>query len=389
MYLNDSKKATRLQKRKALLSGPHAFVFEEIKKTGYSIRNSRDNSNYRALDKDVMILKKLTATRLDETRVRISWQSRESVDRIAVSWTDSPEAGAKPAGELEVSRRSFVDIQGLDPKIRYYFTLGANGTILGRTAERLVRLEGTFNFRDLGGYQTSNGLRIKWGRVFRSDNLGKLTKQDHRILHRMQLKLVCDFRSHAEADNTPDSLEGPGAIDYLHLPMVLGTVDAVEAMKRFKNKDLDWLTPSYMIDGYLKNIEHSADKWAAVLSCLIRGQAPLVFHCSAGKDRTGICAGLILLALGVPEETVIFDHGLSNHYLEAFLPKVYSYFESLGLDPSRLGSYLSAPQEAMLGVLEHINASYGSVLTYLEQKAGISPEQIEVLRRNLLEHPYA
>ena len=336
-----------------------------------------------------MNVRNINAARLDETTVRISWQSEDSSDEVSVSWTDSPQGKNGPAGECRVSGRTWVDIRGLEPSTRYYFTLRANDKTLGKTAERLVPLEGTFNFRDLGGYKTENGFRVKWGRIFRSDNLANLTPRDHRTLQSMNLKLICDFRSSSEVRHTPDSIPGNGRIEYLHLPMILGTVDAVEAMKRIEKKDLDWLTPSYMTDGYLKNIEHSADKWAVVIQRLIQDQDPLVFHCSAGKDRTGICAGLILLALGVPKETVLFDHGLSNHYLEAFLPRVYRYFESLGLDTGRLDPYLSAPREAMLCVLEHIHASYGSVSAYLKQKAGIDQEQIETLKSSLLEQNHA
>ncbi|MFW6054379.1 MAG: tyrosine-protein phosphatase [Thermodesulfobacteriota bacterium] len=332
-----------------------------------------------------MNVKNIGATRLNETTIRISWQAEESSEETSVSWTDSPDEGARPAGERFVSGRSWVDIKGLDPTTRYYFTLRANNKILGKTAERLVPLEGTFNFRDLGGYKTEDGFRVKWGRIFRSDNLANLTPRDHRTLEKMNLKLICDFRSSSEVRHTPDCLPEHWKIEYLHLPMLLGTLDAVEAMERIKKKDLDWLSPTYMRDGYLKNIELSADKWAAVIQRLLKNQRPLVFHCSAGKDRTGICAGLILLALGVPKETVLFDHGLSNHYLEAFLPKVYRYFETLGLETDRLDPYLRAPREAMLCALEHISVSYGSVLTYLKQKAGISQEQIEILKSSLLE----
>jgi protein-tyrosine phosphatase len=332
-----------------------------------------------------MFLPSIRLQRIKADTLRISWQEMPGIDAVSISWSVSPEAEAEPAGSTLISNGSWTDIDRLDPTSRYYFTLSSNGRILGRIAERLVPFEGTFNFRDLGGYPAAGGRRVKWGRVFRSDNLSNLSARDHALFQQMRIKLVCDFRSPPERAKSPNKLPQDPAVQSLHLPMLLGTIDAVEAMERFKNKDLDWLTPDYMQDGYLKNLEHSADKWAAVFKRLLDDEPPLVFHCSAGKDRTGICAALILLALGVPRETVIHDHRLSNEYLQAFLPKVNSYFQSLGLDPRRIAPYLTAPEEAMLAVLDHLQERYGSIEAYLDHKAGITEQQIALLREKLLE----
>ncbi len=332
-----------------------------------------------------MELPSLQVKRVNEDTIRISWLKTPGIEEMSIFWSTSPEADAEPSGSTRIYNRSWVDIAPLDPNTRYYFTLRANGRGLGRVAERLVPFDGTFNFRDLGGYRTKNGSRVKWGRVYRADNLSNLTDRDHELLKRMHISVVCDFRSPPEREKSPNKLPRNLTVHSLHLPMTLGTMDAVEAMERFKNKDIDWLTPGYMQDGYLKNLEHSADKWAVVFKRLVNDTEPLVFHCSAGKDRTGICAALILLALGVPRETVIYDHSLSNEYLKAFLPEVNSYFESLGLDPRRLTPYLTAPREAMQAVLDHIQTRYGSIETYLLQKAGIREEQILALREKFLE----
>jgi len=327
----------------------------------------------------------ITLQRLNATSVRLCWEKLPKNHVCALSWTTSPEPGAEPCGSILISDRTWTDIADLEPNTRYYFQLSANGHHLGRVAERLVPFEGTFNFRDLGGYSTSNGGRVTWGRIFRSDNLTNLTLNDHQLFSRMQIRLVCDFRSRAERERSPNKLPRDAALQSLHLPMMLGSLDAVEAMERIKRNDLEWLTPEYMLDGYIKILEESADKWAVVFNRLLEPEPRLVFHCSAGKDRTGICAALILLALGVPEKVVMKDHALSNEYLKAFLPKVYSYFESLGLDTQRLTPYLTAPQEAMRAVLDHIRIHYGGIATYLEEKIGISTEEIRILRETFLE----
>ena len=327
----------------------------------------------------------ITLQRIDSTSIRISWQKLPELPDAAISWANSPEPEAEPSGSTQISGRTWVDIADLDPNTRYYFQLTANGQPLARIAERLVPFEGTFNFRDLGGYPTSNGRRVRWGRIFRSDNLTNLTPRDHQLFTRMQIAVVCDFRSRAERERSPNKLPRDLPIEDMHLPMFLGSLDAVEAMERIKQNDLEWLTPEYMLDGYIKNLEESADKWAAVFKRLLEPEPRLVFHCSAGKDRTGICAAFILLALGVPEKAVMKDHALSNEYLQAFLPKVYSYFDSLGLNTQRITPYLTAPREAMRAVLDRIRIQYGGIETYLDHKVGIREEHIRVLRETLLE----
>jgi protein-tyrosine phosphatase len=114
-------------------------------------------------------------------------------------------------------------------------------------------------------------------------------------------------------------------------------------------------------------------------------QLALVFHCTGGKDRAGTCAALVLLALGVPEETVIRDHGLSNIFVADVLEKIYAQFESSGIDRNRISPYFTAPQYCIEALLDHIRAKYGSPADYLKSKAGVTEEMLEQIKRQLLE----
>jgi protein-tyrosine phosphatase len=111
----------------------------------------------------------------------------------------------------------------------------------------------------------------------------------------------------------------------------------------------------------------------------------LVFHCTGGKDRAGVGAALILLSLGVPEATVIYDHGLSNLYIAAVLEKIYDRIRSLGVDSKQVAPYFSAPKNAIIAVVRHIRQTYGSAADYLINKAGVDKRVIEQLREDLLE----
>jgi protein-tyrosine phosphatase len=141
-----------------------------------------------------------------------------------------------------------------------------------------------------------------------------------------------------------------------------------------------------MTEGYLKNIDDFASVWSTLLKSLAEGsRRPLVFHCTGGKDRAGVCTALILLLLGVPEETVIYDHGLSNLYIAAVLKKIYEQIRSYGVDPDQVAPYFTAPKNAIVTAVLHIRKTYGSAADYLINNAGVDEKIVAQLREDLLE----
>ncbi len=250
--------------------------------------------------------------------------------------------------------------------------------------ERRIKLDGTVNFRDLGGYETIDGRQTRWGMMFRSDSLARLSRKDLSEISRIGIKLVCDFRAPAEVGKAPDRLPERG-VDYLHLPVVSSDFDTVTAMEKLKQKDTSWLTATFMIDGYRKNIDIYGRTWGIVLEKLARAESrPLLFHCTAGKDRTGICAALILATLGVPDEAIIEDHALSNRYFAETVVSINEYIRSLGIDPDIIAPYLTAPREAIVFVLNHIREQFGNAAEYFRQKGGVTQGVIDTLTRELL-----
>jgi protein-tyrosine phosphatase len=133
---------------------------------------------------------KVCLTRTGEDSVTISWQPRRKDAKVAVFAGESPDAIDHRTPAATVTGSSSVSISGLDPDTRYYFEIvpsdGSNTII----SERRVQLEGGVNFRDLGGYQAVDGRRVRWGQVFRSDNLGRLTDRDVTFLQTMGIRLV-------------------------------------------------------------------------------------------------------------------------------------------------------------------------------------------------------
>lgn len=252
--------------------------------------------------------------------------------------------------------------------------------------DRRVHMEGAVNFRDIGGYRTADGREVRQGLVYRSDGLSRLTPVDHETLRRIGLRGVFDFRTPAEVAASPDNLPADAGIAYMNLPVRHGAIDFTVAMKRLKKGDVSWLTPDFMVDGYIRDLEEYPDVWGRVVHYLADaadGHATL-FHCTGGKDRTGTCAALILLALGVDEGTVVLDHQLSNDYIAHLLPDIYRLIASYGVDPDLLVPYFTAPREGIETVLNHIRDVYGSAAEYLSERAGVKKQTQELLKEKLL-----
>jgi protein-tyrosine phosphatase len=282
-------------------------------------------------------------------------------------------------------------IEGSAAAIRQYFEVvfsndgGEERRLM--LAERILPLDGAVNFRDLGGYRTADGRRVRWGRVYRSGSLANLTEADQAYLRSAGLKLVCDLRSTREIDRHPNNLPLDGGISYLHLP--LDTEDST--LQRLHAIFIDRRRLEHAMEkAYTKvMIDRNADVFGAVLRHLADADnLPAVFHCTAGKDRTGVTAALVLAALGVPDDVIIADYTLSNHYYDsvyAFTQRAIRPVAFLGVRVEDLQPLLIADAEKMRFTLEYVREHYGSVADYLRSTAGVDDAMIDRLKANLLE----
>lgn len=158
--------------------------------------------------------------------------------------------------------------------------------------------------RDLGGYPTQDGKRVKWGKLLRSGDLNELTVKDLQYLESIPLLTDIDFRSRAERENAPDK-HPAGLKAYILLPIDAGDLSEVEITDATS-------VPKLMEEAYRTIIHKYRDEYKTFFRILAEeGRAPLLFHCSAGKDRTGIAAALILSALGVERSIILEDYLLS------------------------------------------------------------------------------
>ncbi len=241
--------------------------------------------------------------------------------------------------------------------VRSYFQLvTTKGT--GLLAENHLPMTGGYNFRDLGGIRTKEGRFVKWGKIFRSDGLDKLTDQDLRYLSSIPIVSIVDFRSSEEKEQAPDRVPSSTVRSYAY-PVFPGNFTTSD-LSRIDSAAIDSLMAH--INTLLVTDSIFIKRYKDLFMLLQnRHDVPLLFHCSAGKDRTGMGAALILFALGVDEETVMQDYLASNVYLG-------DKYNALITKHPELKSLMEVKKEYLKAAINHIIAEHGAIENYLTGK---------------------
>ena len=251
---------------------------------------------------------------------------------------------------------------------------------------RRLPLTGAANFRDIGGHETSDNRSVKGGLVYRSDHLSRLSDKDQQLLQRLRFKIVIDLRTVREQQNSPDLLPPDGSIRLQSMPVQANDFDPATVMDRLKAGDDAWLSMDFFIKLYQSYLDDFGPVWGTVLNIAAASHnLPLVFHCTGGKDRTGICAALLLKALGVPDASIIADHDLSNIYNAERLQPIYAKFAAIGIGHERIAPYLQAPIEPLVAMFDHLKNNYGTIEDYLLTKAGLTRTRLMALQAGLLQ----
>lgn len=240
---------------------------------------------------------------------------------------------------------------------------------------RRVDLAGCLNFRDLGGYPTADGRRVRWRRVFRSDGLHCLTAADvARLRDDIALGDVIDLRSTAELQSEGRGPLEAEAMRFHHVPLFDGAVsESREAAARYS-----------LADRYVLMAEFARGPIARVLETLATTDAPAVFHCAAGKDRTGVISALILGLLGVADEVIVADYVATRESLDGIVDRLMAlegYRRMLELLPP---DTMHANPETMLEFLARLREAHGSFDGYA-RAAGLSDDVVGRLRARLVE----
>jgi protein-tyrosine phosphatase len=249
-----------------------------------------------------------------------------------------------------------------------------------RDGTRLVPLEGTLNFRDLGGYPATGGV-TRWGAVYRSDRLSELTDADVAHLATIGLRTVCDFRYDREVEEDPSRL--PDGARVVRLAVGAAPGDNPRSLEdMIRAREIAQVTTASMAEGYVAMLERQA----ALFGDLIRLVAQdhhhaVVIHCTAGKDRTGLGAALLLGAVGVAEDVIVEDYALTDQYRSVHrLAEIGPKIAAQGLDLEDLKVLFTAPAETMALTLGHITDRWGGIEGYLTGPAGVTTADLGALR---------
>lgn len=253
-----------------------------------------------------------------------------------------------------------------------------------QTAESpFVLMEGGRNFRDVGGYRTADGHTVKSGVLYRSGSLGSLMPKGQETLSALSVASIIDLRSNEErgqdANDFLESVQGYWARDYSmsHGDMArifqAGGTPTAASMK------------AMMAQAYRTLPKEQAPAYREMFARLAQGKEPLVVNCTAGKDRTGVAAALVLTALGVPYETVREDFLLSNNApgMDSLKGAVASPLAAL--PPEVTKPLIGVEPEYLDTAFAQMRQDYGSVESYLEKELGVGPREIAVLRNTMLD----
>lgn len=254
-------------------------------------------------------------------------------------------------------------------------------------ADRLLPLEGGINFRDMGGYRTADGRRLKWRHLYRSGTMARLTTADYAHLEELGIRYVIDLRTMTEQTAEPNRWCADCGVAYwsrdhdevfgnLHEMVDKGIATQDEAR-------------AVMVNGFRYLPFQQAEAYAHLFQSLAAGRVPLAFNCTAGKDRTGGAAALVLAALGVPRETIAADFTMTERAVD-----LQKAFRSRA-DDANSRRFRNADMQIMapLGAahpsyieafLDAVEQECGSVENYLADQ-GIARSDLDAIRAELLE----
>lgn len=237
-----------------------------------------------------------------------------------------------------------------------------------------IPVPGTFNFRDLGGWRTPDGI-VAPGRLFRSDGLAHLTPESHRMIEDLGIRTVIDLRETREARTAPDRLSA-AVTEHIRLPLFGDRYYPLEPDHPERLVLPDHSLPSI----YAAVVEHCGTRIADTLRLLADARDPVLYHCSAGKDRTGIVSAFVLTLLGVPREDVLTDYQTTERYLGAdFLEAISRNFAEAGIVANLSHTATQAPRAYMGALLDRVDRDYGSVEAYVTDH-GLRATEIHALR---------
>jgi len=247
---------------------------------------------------------------------------------------------------------------------------------MNASIDRHLRLKGAYNVRDLGGYQAGNAV-TQWRRLFRADALHRLDTADIDALLEAGVRTVIDLRHAGELERAPNPLKDSAEVRYIN-------VSLFEQLDPTPSPDGRYADGDVLLELYLKALALRGEAFRGVLHHIADADKGVVmFHCTAGKDRTGMIAALLLGAAGVDRDTIAADYALTRPAIETMVSGLLADAKVRGMDPEFFSRLLVSEPATMLATLDHIEANYGGVTGYLS-KIGVDAATLGKLRDRLV-----
>ena len=340
------------------------------------------------------VIERPVVERLGQGKVRLRWPDSftHGPVNVYVGETSDSIDRTRPVARATGMSIELTEIRHhplIGDSHRLYYELARENGESVIVAERRLPLMGADNFRDLGGYRTADGRTVRWGRVYRSSELAGLTAADMAYLSEIGIEVIADLRSERERAQNPDPVIEPLNPHELVLPVQQRGVEPNRVQQMIQTGTISaFYSSDVMLTAYRSFVTDYGPQWALLLQQLQDpGSTPLVFHCTAGKDRTGFAAAVFLLALGVPEETVLQDYLATNWYRRDFtnmvlrFAPVYSLFRT---EPEDVLPLLAARRDYLEASIDLMKERYGSIDAYLEESLGLTAEKRAALQREFL-----
>jgi protein-tyrosine phosphatase len=253
--------------------------------------------------------------------------------------------------------------------------------------KRIIKLDGPLNFRDIGGYQNENGKTVKWNKIYRSDSLSSLSASDQKRLAQLRITTDCDLRSQYEKNSAPDILWAN--VKLVDVP-VYAEVGVDKSKEHYNSQflgQLPSLNNNFMGRIYQQTLlnAHSQTMFAKVFAELLTlpEEEALVYHCSAGKDRTGMVSVLVLMALGIADDTIARDYLLTNQLYDFAVSRQLPSNDEISQMVAKM-NVTKGEGIAIKGITETIRQGWGDFATFFKKELGFSTIDYQQLRKMYL-----
>lgn len=321
--------------------------------------------------------------RAENGELRLSWLKEEKDLPVKIYWSPRPQFEEREstliaafAGPIAYG---FSDPQ---PEGRSYYHIRLGEQMLPPVAERIVPLRNVLNFRDLGGYPAADGRRVQWGKLYRSADLSRMDGKDLRYARSLGIAWICDLRTSEEARRYPSPRIESEVNELLSF---MASADPGELAAAASGMTVNMLADmNRQMVGYTKLA-------ARFMRRLLDQQgASILFHCAAGKDRTGFVSWLILQALGVDRKYILSDYTLTNRFAERLKggmdegdPVWAKTMERLPEDVRT--ALLEAKPSYLQAAFDELDRKYGNFETYWTSGLGLTAEELRQLRDQYLQ----